>query len=110
MLDVDASSRSTCDHLVPAGRTVLSEPSTARRSSDHALEPISAPGPRRVPSGLDPVLPRARVAAERQNMAFKQGFSVIEETGFEPATARPPAGAIEAHLLRFSALERFELL
>ena len=30
---------------------------------------------------------------------------VIGETGFEPATARPPAGAIQAYPVLFGALE-----
>ena len=37
-------------------------------------------------------------------------FVSIGETGFEPATARPPAGAIQAYPLRFSALQPSELL
>jgi hypothetical protein len=35
---------------------------------------------------------------------------MIGETGFEPATARPPAGAIQTYPLRFSALKRSQLL
>ena len=35
--------------------------------------------------------------------------SMIGETGFEPATARPPAGAIQAYPLLFGALEPSEL-
>ena len=38
-----------------------------------------------------------------------RGF-VIGETGFEPATARPPAGAIQAYPQLFSDREPFELL
>jgi hypothetical protein len=36
--------------------------------------------------------------------------ATIGETGFEPATARPPAEAIQAHPVRFSALKPFQLL
>src|SRR5215217_3078413 len=95
------------------GCNALPEPLTrAAASSDRVLEPNAAPGPHRVPSKLDPVLTPCSVANEQQNEneGSWQGFSAIGETGFEPATARPPAGAIQVYPVRFGALQRSELL
>ena len=78
--------------------------------SHHAPEPDPAPCPHRVPSELDPVLSPCPCRHRAAEYRSEQGLSVIGETGFEPATARPPAGAIQAHPLRFGALKRSKLL
>ena len=57
------------------GCNAQSEPLTrASEPSGYALEPNFAPGRHRVPSNLDPVVSRARVAAERQNRALSRAF------------------------------------
>jgi hypothetical protein len=86
----------------------------ASEPSDHAVKPNSSPDPHRVPSRLDPRLDpvpsRRAQPPSGGRMLPLAGLFVIGETGFEPATARPPAGAIQAYRLRFSALQRSELL
>ena len=56
--------------------------------------------PRMHPGGLDATAP---------NLRRLQGFISIGETGFEPATARPPAGAIQAYPALLDVLEPVEL-
>ena len=58
--------------------------------------------------------PKSRCSMPRrtgtENPAYYQAFSLIGETGFEPATARPPAGAIRFCQAVCGGIERSELL
>src|SRR5687768_8464181 len=61
--------------------------------------------PRENDPRLIPVWPLGRHLFDQKRLDFL-GFSKIGETGFEPATARPPAGAIWFCRAPFGALER----
>jgi hypothetical protein len=58
---------------------------------------------------LDPVA-QNRASHETPRVLRLRGLRQIGETGFEPATARPPAGAIRFCGVRFSAVERCSVL
>jgi hypothetical protein len=80
----------------PGFRTGRSAPSEPFRRVpgpvDHALEPSCAPRWPRFPSNLFPVCSPSECRRNLPDLAALQAFSMIGETGFEPATARPPAG------------------
>jgi hypothetical protein len=72
-------------------------------SVTHHATPVQQLHPNCTPGG------RGRAFPQKPKGAHLRAFLSIGETGFEPATARPPAGAIQAYPLRFSALRRYEL-
>jgi hypothetical protein len=100
--DQPASAVSTYDHLVPDPR--VATPVNGSRLP----EPNRSCAKTATAPGLIPVCTPAVSTRGRQYQYDLQGFRPIEETGFEPATARPPAGAIQAHWVGFSALQRVE--
>jgi hypothetical protein len=91
------------------GRNALSEPLyRASEPSDYALEPNFAFGRHRIPSMFVPRLSPSEGRRRPAKYGYEQGFSMIRETGLEPATARPPAGAIQAHRLLLGGLKRYD--
>jgi hypothetical protein len=67
--------------------------------------------PRRGAIGVQSLHPGMHPVTMHRTSAYRtlQGF-VIGETGFKPATARPPAGTIQAYTELLGVLEPFQLV